>query len=73
MIQTYRIKCQIKPMIKDADRLIDGEKPEIKVKDSSLHIIIDSKVAGQIVFEEDRLYYLVTPLFCKRRPRQNFK
>ena len=66
VLHTYRIKCQIKPMAKDADRLIDGETPEIKVKDSRLHIVIDSKVAGQIVFEEDSLFYLVTPLFLQK-------
>ena len=66
VLHTYRIKCQIKPMAKDADRLIDGETPEIKVKDSRLHIVIDSKVAGQIMFEEDSLFYLVTPLFLQK-------
>lgn len=66
VLHTYRIKCQIKPMAKDADRLIDGETPEIKVKDSRLHIVIDSKAAGQIMFEEDSLFYLVTPLFLQK-------
>ena len=66
VLHTYRIKCQIKSMAKDADRLIDGETPEIKVKDSRLHIVIDSKVAGQIMFEEDSLFYLVTPLFLQK-------
>lgn len=66
LIQTYRIKCQIKPMTKDADRLIDIKNPEIKVKDSRLHVFLDSVATGQIVFEEDRLYYLVTPLFLQK-------
>ena len=66
LIQTYRIRCQIKPMTKDADRLNDGGKPEIKVKDSKLHVYLDSGIVGQIVFEEDSLYYLVTPLFLQK-------
>ena len=66
MLQTYRIKCQIKPITRDAYRLIDGETPEIKVKDSRLQVIIGSKVIGQIVFEDDSLYYLVTPLFLQK-------
>lgn len=73
VLYTYRIKCQIKPMAKDADRLIDGETPEIKVKDSRLHIVIDSKVAGQIVFEEDSLFYLVTPLFLQKAAKAELR
>lgn len=65
-LQTYRIKCQIKPMTGDADRLIDGNAPAIKVKDSRLQVVAGSKVAGQIMFEEDSLYYLVTPLFLQK-------
>lgn len=60
-------------MAKDADRLIDGETPEIKVKDSRLHIVIDSKVAGQIVFEEDSLFYLVTPLFLQKAAKAELR
>ncbi len=69
LIQTYRIRCQIKPVTKDADRLIDKEKPKIRVNDSRLHVFLDSGIVGQIVFEEDRLYYLVTPLFLQKAAR----
>ena len=65
-LHTYRIKCQIKPMAKSADRLIDEQAPEIKVKNSRLHIVIDSKAVAQIMFEEDSLFYLVTPLFLQK-------
>ena len=73
MIQTYRIRCQIKPMTKDTDRLNDGGKPEIKVKDSKLHVYIDSGIVGQIVFEEDSLYYLVTPLFLQKAAKAELR
>ncbi|MBQ7588683.1 MAG: hypothetical protein IJT37_11745 [Lachnospiraceae bacterium] len=66
LIQTYRIKCQIRPISKDAERLMEREAPEIRVKDSRLHVFLDSGEAGQIVFTEDRLYYLVTPLFLQK-------
>ena len=73
LIQTYRIRCQIKPMTKDADRLNDGGKPEIKVKYSKLHVYIDSGIVGQIVFEEDSLYYLVTPLFLQKAAKAELR
>ena len=73
MIQTYRIRCQLKPVSKDAERLMDGEKPEIWVKDSRLHVFLDSRAVGQIVFEEDRLYYLVTPLFLQKAAKAELR
>ncbi len=38
-------------------------------KDSKLQVFLDSGIVGQIVFEEDRLYYLVTPLFLQKAAR----
>lgn len=73
LIQTYRIRCQIKPMTKVADRLNDGGKPEIKVKDSRLHVFLNSVAVGQIVFEEDRLYYLVTPMFLQKAAKAELR
>ena len=38
----------------------------IRAQGSKLYVFVDNERAGQIVFDEDRLYYLVTPLFLQK-------
>lgn len=60
------VKCQIKPdSLKDLGK-IKGSKLMIRAQGSKLYVFVDNERAGQIVFDEDRLYYLVTPLFLQK-------
>ena len=63
LIQTFQIKCQIKA----DDSLVNGHIPleqiQIQPQDSKLLMYHKGTTMGQIMFEEDWLYYLITPLF----------
>jgi curved DNA-binding protein CbpA len=60
------VKCQIKPESPgDLGKIRDTE-PIINAQGSKLYVFAGNDRAGQIVFDEDRLYYLVTPLFLQK-------
>ena len=63
---TFRIKCHIKPEGKKLNNRSLSEDIQIKPQQSRLYAYSGSIRVGQIMFEEDRLYYLVTPLFQQR-------
>ena len=63
LTKTFRIRCQIK-----TESPVKAGLPEnirIKAEGSRLYVFSKAGPVGRIMFEEDRLYYLVTPFFLQ--------
>ena len=63
---TFKLKCQIKPDSPGDLGKISRSEPLIRARGSKLFVITDNERAGQIAFDEDWLYYLITPLFLQK-------
>ncbi len=64
-IQVFTAGCQIKPNDAKILKKIDVKTCDVTAKGSKLYAITEGKVIGQIMFREDYLYYLITPLFLQ--------
>ncbi len=64
-IHVFTVRCQIKPDDARILKKTDVKTCNVIAEGSKLYATAEGKTIGQVMFREDWLYYLITPLFLQ--------